>query len=134
MRCCTYKHILRTIYVCTLSVRGLGTVCQLIAVNFPLRLPIEINLQICTRAHPHPSRWRLWLSVCFEFIFICIWIWNHSLFGCPFASAVGLFYNPPPRRPATPRSLSLCLFVCLLATLCGTFKVPAAPLHMSDMT
>lgn len=104
----------------------LRTVCQLIAVNFPLRLPIQINLQICTRAHPHPWMAMAPLAVCLFWVHfhlyldlesLSVWL---SICKCRWA-----ILHSSTTPPATPLSLSVCLFVCLFTcdTLCGTFKL-----------
>lgn len=118
MRCYTYIG-LYTFSIVRGGRGGLGTVCQLIAVNFPLRLPIEINLQICTESSSS-SLAKAPLAVSFEFIFICIWISNHSVRLSICKCRWALSWSSLRHAPAA-SSLSLCLFVCLFT--CGTFKL-----------
>lgn len=91
---------------------GLGTVCQLIAVNFPLRLPIEINLQICTELilpRDGASGSQLWV---------------HFHLYLDFESLCPAVHLQVPLGYLRPLLHLLCLSVCLFVGLftCGTFK------------
>lgn len=112
-----YTYIYRTIYLLYCEWEGeeelgLGTVCQLIAVNFPLRLPIEINLQICTELilpRDGASGSQLWV---------------HFHFYLDFESLCPAVHLQVPLGYTRPLLLLLCLSVCLFVGLftCGTFK------------